>query len=410
MSFHEAVSTDIVVPKSHGRRNYQWCKKRNKGVVQMTCRKYIAGMLLVSSLNYYSSSMSTLTSSRVSIILGVASSFQMPSQLPHHLYHQRTPYGDVVATNRGGWEPHFLRKNGGTTVMEDDITLPSDFKIQKGRRRKKNQDVLTIGAQISYSSDPAPAPASETKTLEHFFQRHHGILLRGGYDDGDKGAYPLERLSFNDGDSKRSRQLLHIWKQQCVDVDAKLPDLDNNGDGGSDYMAAVKTEGISICGVKMAPTSVIGVKILPSEVQTNCDDRKGKGMMMPEFQGVLIKNDMRAQGPRPVVWLFNTMLYGNKNPDYDAEHKMMNTASLTRVWTEFTDGDEQRLVFRATSFMQIKIFYPQTLSKLLPMGKGAVESLCSKLIAKALENSLFPAMKQFHRVYQEWIIPDNVED
>jgi len=413
MSFNDTISTDIVVPKSHGPRNYQLFKKRNNGGIKRSYQKYIAGIFLVSSLSYYSLSTSSSSSSPVFVILGVVSSFQLPNQPPLHHYRQQAPYGDAGATNRRGWERQlFLQKDGSTTIVttKDDITLPTHLNKQRGRRRKKNQDVLTIGARISYTSDPKPAPASDTKALAHFFRRYHGMLLRGGYDDGDEGAYPIERLSFDKGDCSRNRRLLRKWKEQCVNVDAKAPNLDDNGGGGGcDYMASVETEGISMGGIRMAPTSVIGVKILPSVVETDGDDWK-EGSMMPEFQGVLIKNVLRAKGPRLGVWLFNTILYGNKNPDYDADDKMMETSSLTRVWTEFNDDDEQQLVFRATSFMQINIFYPKTLSRLLPLGKNSVERLCSKLIAKALEKTLFPAMKRFHGVYQEWIIPDIVED
>ena len=55
------------------------------------------------------------------------------------------------------------------------------------------------------------------------------------------------------------------------------------------------------------PTSVIGTKIVSDT---------GEGTV-PEFQGVLISNEPRARGPRPVVWLFHKVLYGSKDPDFN---------------------------------------------------------------------------------------------
>jgi len=462
-ALYDALSTSIIVPSRYIHRyfdrffdrdrdhRYHRYRKVNDEMrmrmrMRMRMHQYFSwctiGIIL--SIDYYTSTIAILK----------ASSFPTSTQFPsYHHYHNRHNHHNhhcissivSVATNRHrGLESCFLQREDDDDYYRKIVDTKTKgngysngnntnkrYNKKAGWRRTKQKDVLTFGARISYTTDPTSLPPTdnnnteETKTLTHFFQRNHGILLRGGHDElDDEGAYQKLPLS-SDSDSnkrhdRRARQLIRRWREQCVVVDAPAPDL-----AQGDYVAEVETQGITIGGIEIVPTSVIGVKI----VEDKGGDGNGAGgggggvggvakpIPMPEFQGVLISNEPRARGPRPVVWLFNKILYGKNNPNFDNKdddeddnNQDRQTTSLVRVWTELIDDDRegsaQLLVFRATTFLQIKIFYPRTLSRLFPMGKGTAEKLCSGAIAKALEKNLFPAMKQFYRAYNEYIVVD----
>jgi len=282
-------------------------------------------------------------------------------------------------------------------MLTEEIMADDDGTVRNSNRNgqyKKERTALNFGAKISYTSDPTPIPPNH-KLLSSFFQQNHGILLRGGHDDNDNDneAYPIEKI-YN---AEINSRLIHKWRSQCVSVNAPAPDL-NRGD----YVASVTTGGILFGGVEITPTSIIGVKLILE------DDKELT--MMPEFQGVLISNETRAKGPWLIVRLFNKILYGGKNPEdigsaiKSGHNKISQTTSLTRVWAELIDDDEQLFVFRAATFLKIKIYYPRTLSRLMPMGKSTGEKIVSAAIAKALEKNLYPAMEQFNLAYMDWII------
>lgn len=390
------MSFEVVATNCTYNRN-SWRLKRRLRSQWIPNRYYcwfIIGAIL--SLDYYASTVNILK----------AMSFLIPNGYP---LRKTKDYRSNNVVLKRSFEPcPTFKKCGVAVVTNEDLTIKTEngdndgnndenkskeqYNVAADGQLTMNKDVLTFGASISYTSDPSPLPSATkdddgAKMLTRFFQQNHGILLRGGQDEG---VYPIQKLSIS---SSRDQRLIHRWNKQCKAVNAQLPDLE-----GGDYVASVETAGVLLSGIEILPTSIVGVKILPTGAQreTVGGDCKEAATAMPEFQGVLISNEQRAKGPRPFVWLFDKIVHGAKKTG-DGDEK---TTSFVRVWVEpINEG----FVFRATTFLEIRIHYPRVLSKLLPVGKSAAEKLCGEAIRKTLEKNLLPAMDQFHRTYSKWV-------
>jgi len=138
--------------------------------------------------------------------------------------------------------------------------------------------------------------------------------------------------------------MIHNWREQCVIVKISDPDQAHSG-----YMVEVETQRITIGRIEIVPNSVIGVKIV--------EENGGEGtigcgvaapMPMTDFGGILISDEPRANGPLPVVHLFNKILYGRNNPDLDNadngededdNNQDRQTSSLVRVWAELINRE-----------------------------------------------------------------------
>lgn len=281
---------------------------------------------------------------------------------------------NVINSNEGHANPQYMSNQ--YDVVEDE-TLPLDDE-------EEEKDTLRFGGTVTFTSELLPF--LEEKSITDFFavKEHQKILLCGLNNNTSCGVRELAREELND-------ELVQRWKKQSILMGAVEPQEEEK-----DNIVSVKPPGIRIAGLNIVPTSTIGTTCISN---TEHHD-------LPEFQAVLIDDLPMAEGRRPLVWLFNKIVYGGDPAKEDiAMHFTSSTdrseSGFLRVWVE---PEGKNFLIKASSTLLLEFQFPSLLLKFFPMRKEKGEKICSEAIVKTLEKNLVPAVENFCSSYTEWTI------
>mmetsp|Transcript_4872 Transcript_4872/g.5933 ORF Transcript_4872/g.5933 Transcript_4872/m.5933 type:complete len:379 (+) Transcript_4872:112-1248(+) len=293
---------------------------------------------------------------------------------------------------------------GDVENSHEDLPQPS-------RNIKDRTATLRFGGKLSYASQPFPIPEDVT-TLKDFITapKNQHVLLMGG-NSNITGTEVLDPSSL-------TPEFVQRWKEQSNKIGGSEPMLD------VDRVVRVVPAAIDVFTVRILPESLIGVSLRSScrLLQTKLSPLSTKArkiaqrmQMVPEYEAVLIDDEPRAEGPAPLVWLFNKIVNGGKNSaDRKSEKRKRSEIAVLRVYTEplcvgSTTGndynessylnEEESFVFKAESELWLQFDFPRYLMRFFPMGKAKAEDICSKAIIKALELNLAPAIDSFSDLY-----------
>lgn len=293
---------------------------------------------------------------------------------------------------------------GDVENSHEDLPQPS-------RNIKDRTATLRFGGKLSYASQPFPIPEDVT-TLKDFITapKHQHVLLLGGNSN-------ITGTEFLDP-SSLTPEFVQRWKEQSNKIGGNEPMLD------VDRVVRVVPAAIDVFTVRILPESLIGVshrsscRLLQtklSPLSTKARKIAERMQMVPEYEAVLIDDEPRAEGPAPLVWLFNRIVHGGRNSaDRKSEKRKRSEIAVLRVYTEplcvgCTAGndynassylnEEESFVFKAESELWLQFDFPRYLMRFFPMGKAKAEDICSKAIMKALELNLAPAVDSFSDLY-----------
>jgi len=272
--------------------------------------------------------------------------------------------------------------------------------------KQRSSETLRFGGTQNYTSRIMPLPSNQQALLDFFSNvDNQVILLTGGKEDSTVTPIRLNPTTTEDA------HLIDLWKTNAKFMGAEEPNEE------TDQVMKVLPSGIRIVTVEICPETIIGTKLT-----TTCCEQgeisEGDGdssRLLPEFQAVLIEDDPKAIGPKPLVWLFNKIVYGgnpegNNERTKDLEEKKRNRdeKALLRVWAERAlsseDGrflTEPSFVFKAESEMQLEFEFPRWLLKFFPLSKSKAEAVCSAAITRELTANLKPAIDQFSKAYMK---------
>jgi hypothetical protein len=218
------------------------------------------------------------------------------------------------------------------------------------------QEVLTFSGNFELTSDHLPGA---TEDVASFFKSKEcrNLLLSAG------GTRPLAEV-------KVTPQLKEMWTEMCGFFGStNLPNDD-------DYVLICETT-INFPGVCVRNKVYNGVKLLESE----------NGL--PEYELILVADKRSAEGPAPLVWLFNK-LTGVKEDD-DAEFsppqgRVKNRVSIVKL----EDGD---LAVNVDVKFQIVIKFPTILVRLLPVSKEKMEENGTASVLKAISKDIMASVE-----------------
>jgi hypothetical protein len=290
---------------------------------------------------------------------------------------------------------------------EQNSSLSSSSEVKQptsNGKKPRSSETLRFGGTQNYTSRIMPLPSNH-QTLLDFFSNvdNQVILLTGGKEDST--VTPI-RLNPTTEDA----HLIDLWKTNAKFMGAEEPNEE------TDQVMKVLPSGIRIITVEICPETVIGTKLTTCCEQGEISEGDGdSSRLLPEFQAVLIEDDPKAIGPKPLVWLFNKIVYGgnpegNNERTNDLEEKKRNRdeKALLRVWAERAlsseDGrllTEPSFVFKAESEMQLEFEFPRWLLKFFPLSKSKAEAVCSAAITRELTANLQPAIDQFSKAYMK---------
>ncbi len=240
-----------------------------------------------------------------------------------------------------------------TEVTEIDGRTPTSTE-------SNSTEVLRFGGENNYTSKALVMP-SDVGIIHDFFSKpqHQKVLLTSGRrDDGSE----MEELDIGTID-------LQKWIDNALIMGADAPVVEE------DKVIKVTPQGIGILTVKVCPLTVIGTKV--TSVQTHPHLQQP----MPEYQAVLIQDYPRAEGPRPLVWLFNKIVYGGdpESEKNNSKTRRQDEKAMLRLWTERlpTDGDNNEMfVFKAEAKLFLEFEFPRLLLRFFPLSKEKAEVLC----------------------------------
>eukprot|EP00566_Odontella_aurita_P022932 CAMPEP_0113593682 /NCGR_PEP_ID=MMETSP0015_2-20120614/38594_1 /TAXON_ID=2838 /ORGANISM="Odontella" /LENGTH=136 /DNA_ID=CAMNT_0000500469 /DNA_START=174 /DNA_END=581 /DNA_ORIENTATION=- /assembly_acc=CAM_ASM_000160 len=127
----------------------------------------------------------------------------------------------------------------------------------------------------------------------------------------------------------------------------------------SDELLLVKSSGIPFpLGMTIFAESIVGVKVLiPKELAGF------ESPSYPEYQFTLVRDKVRAEGPRPLVWVHDVLTSASKDKGEQTTH------SFSRLHINESKELSGGIVFTSSSCIEVNIRFPSVLLRLLPMGK-----------------------------------------
>jgi hypothetical protein len=197
--------------------------------------------------------------------------------------------------------------------------------------------------------------------------------------------------------------------------------------------------------------AMLGIKLAVNEgdegIQSQMKDEKADNMNttnadhgssnssvpVPEYQFVLLAEDFVADGPPPLVWIFNQLTgigVGKRKPLTsfssssplnqlllkNEEQKQQHLIhAFLRVWpskaetyhyhTKNLDFDipVDNIVFNAQCRAEINIKFPSILLRILPVPKEVIERQGEKALLESMERDILPGLLKFRRSYLRWL-------
>lgn len=279
----------------------------------------------------------------------------------NHIHHNSL---DALASyNRG--RPEFSA-DGSTILLAKN----------EAKDESKGMTSLNFIGEKVYKSQPVPIMHDDPTALSAFFAQHEFRCLL--FNDGD-GENKIELLPNDQIDEG----LIDLWTKQCDIVGGERPEP-------GDAVFMVETGGINFTNLKVKSNSFIGVKYM-----------KDPSSQKPEYQLVFIKDTRIVEGPRLLVWIFNTLTGKNKKQSDNDVNEQQEEQSV-RAFSRFSyedDQDGESLMFVVKSKLEVIVKFPSLLLKVLPVTKEKAEEQGSASVLKAMGKDIeavLPKVRDFY--------------
>jgi hypothetical protein len=258
--------------------------------------------------------------------------------------------------------PTVQEQLSGTTVSVDDKT-----KTTEDGEGDHDKTTLQLKGEVSIASKPLPK-TSDVKLVEFFkASACRNLLLNGG---GERPCIEVEITP----------ELLDDWRNRCVSLGARQPDE-------RDCVLEVVSRGIQFPGLKVKSVATVGVKYVEDD---GVDRQNGRSLPTPRHEFVLLKNDSKASGLAPAVWIYNKISGADSNTD-NSSFKSLSTVSY--------EEKDDIVVFRTNAFLSIGITFPKFLLRILPGDKSVIEEKAGKSIQKTLDKDVAASMLAYENAY-----------
>ena len=236
---------------------------------------------------------------------------------------------------------------------------------------------LQFQASTDYATEPLKNIEQTSKSLQAFFfdERIRNKILAGSDNHVEKLASP-------------SRSLFRNWQEETTRNGFVPPST-------KDPILKVTSTGISFPGLALRLVATVGCK----KVVRN--DTCG-------LQITLLCNELKAEGPKPLVWVFNELTGAEKKPDQRKPHANLfpgrpdsrfTTHSTNTVTAELNAKDG--VVFRSAAKLVIDVSFPSIFLNILPVSKETAERQGSEAILKVVSRDIGPCLDELRREYSE---------
>ena len=201
-----------------------------------------------------------------------------------------------------------------------------------------------------------------------------------------------------------NRALYQIWQEETT-YKGFAPPLPN------DPILRVTSTGISFPGLALQLVATVGCKqVVRNNTGTNINNTG-----TPELQITLLGNQLQAEGPKPLVWVFNQLTAADKQPNNNSVNKrqrqrqpqlqLFPSQSNSRFTTHSTNTitcertPSGGVVFRSVAELTIDVSFPSILLNILPVSKETAEKQGSDAILKVVSQDIGPCLDELRREY-----------
>jgi hypothetical protein len=253
------------------------------------------------------------------------------------------------------------------------------------RSDKSDMSGLRFAASTTYKSRDVPVP-SDGKDIAHFFDmnsNNHFLLLA-------KGTRNDVRLA----EDRNVSKYLARWIEEAEQLGAAKPDLD-------DKLIAISVKTPFLVFV-INVVATLGVKLLLHE-QRSLDDNsiessEGRTLLAPEYQFTLLEQSVSADGPPPLLFIFNQLTGINrkvKGTYVQPNHALFRVEAIP-------SPDRKRLSFVSHMTAELNIRFPRVLLNLLPVPKEQIEKQGSVNLERNMRRDVPPGVDLFRKAYLRW--------
>lgn len=213
----------------------------------------------------------------------------------------------------------------------------------------------------------------------------------------------------------KTSELLEEWAIACDRVGACPPNTDKG------VITSVQTAGISIPGLKVEWSAIIGTNL----VYGNHFDRYHQH---PELEFVLIKDETKASGAKPILWIYNKLTRKGSQSQHKGERRSskMDTKLFTRLGFYKEDQsssaatncsqDNDTFVIRCDGMMEMKFQIPSMIGKLAFSSsksgtqKAKAERNISHLITRQIEKDADQNIQRWEENFKTWTNEQSAND
>lgn len=154
-------------------------------------------------------------------------------------------------------------------------------------------------------------------------------------------------------------------------------------------------------------SAILGVKLTKDG---ECEEVFTDGKVhSPEFQFLLLTENFAADGPPPLVWIFDQLTgrYREKSSLVDKTNDSHIIHTFLRVWasdSKSIQGDirADRIVFKACCRAEVEINFPPVLLQILPVAKEIIEKEGNVALKRSMERDIVPGVNKFRDAYILW--------
>ena len=236
-----------------------------------------------------------------------------------------------------------------------------------GELTRNGMTTLRFEASAHFSTAPAPASV----VLPEFFFRdeHRNMLLAGTSHNLLEHVQPTTAL-------------VKQWEVEALKYGVEKPVK-------GDAIVRVTTTGIHFPGLLLKTVAHVGCK-------------KCLVLGDPEYQFTLIRDELHAEGPEPLVWLFNRLTGAADEKRNPSGTERRRTHSMNKVTAKTTSGG---VVFSSNTQITIEVAFPTVLLRMLPVDKRMAERQGSESISWVIERDIGPSLNRLRKIYLQRFAP-----
>lgn len=268
------------------------------------------------------------------------------------------------------------QKNSSPPPLSGDL---QDLQVAQ-TKEKAGMTNLRFQASTNYATRPIKLH-DDSSSLEQFFfcDSIRDMILAGGSDKDINSKNDVELLSSPDA------ALYDLWQVEA----RKVPSFETPLT--TDAILCVTTHGIHFPGLTIRTRATVGCKKVL--VRNDTDDTSTS---TPQLQITLIKDELQAQGPQTLVWVFDQLTGGHNNNERPSSSDR-RTHSTNTICAE-TD-QQGGVVFRSVARLLIDVSFPSLLLNILPVSKQMAEQQGSDAIRKVVERDIGPSLEAVRQLY-----------